>query len=40
MICSHALLAWPFIAFLFFIGSYKQHGITLIPLQTSIMAFF
>ena len=29
---SHTLLALPFIAFLLFLGSYKQYGITFIPL--------
>ena len=37
---SHVLLALPFIVFLLFIGSYKQYGIILIPLRTSIVAWF
>ena len=37
---SRALLALPFIIFLLLFGSYKQHGITLIPLWTSIVALF
>ena len=37
----HALLALSFIAFLLFIGSYKQYGITLnIPLHAGIVALF
>ena len=34
----HALLALLFIAFLLVTGSYKQYGIILIPLRTSIVA--
>jgi hypothetical protein len=37
---SHILLALPFIAFLLFIGSYKQYGMTLIPLRIIIVALF
>ena len=37
---SHAFLALPFIAFLLFTGSYKQHGITLIPFWTSMITLF
>ena len=37
---SHALLVLCFIAFLLFFGSYKQYGITLIPLRTSVVALF
>ena len=37
---SHALLALPFIAFLLFIGSDNQYGITLIPLRTSMIALY
>ena len=37
---SHGLLALPFIAILFFIGSYKQYERALNPLRTSIIALF
>ena len=37
---THAPFNLPFIRFILFIGIYKQYGITLIPLQTSIVALF
>ena len=37
---SHALIALPFIVVLLFFGSYKRFRITLIPLQTSVVALF
>ena len=37
---SHALLGLPNIAFLHFLGSYKQYGITLIPLGLALWPYF